>query len=80
MMVNEEIIYDVSEVFKQLMGFGKVCMFKYLWQVLFMLQLNVVVVIQVEIEVVCSGKKVYIVVKMNLLFELEVINVFYEVL
>ncbi len=78
MTANEEITFDVSEVFKQLTGLGKARTLKHLWQAPFTLHQNVVTAIMAEAETAKAGGKARIVAKMNSLLEPEVINALYE--
>ena len=75
---NEEITFDVSEVFKQLTGLGKARTLKHLWQAPFTLQPNVVAAIRAEADAARAGKKAMVVAKMNSLLEPETINALYE--
>ncbi len=78
MTANEEITFDVSEVFKQLTGLGKARTLKHLWQAPFTLQPNVVAAIRAEADAARAGKKAMVVAKMNSLLEPETINALYE--
>ncbi len=75
---NEELCFDVSEVFKQLTGLGKARTLKHLLQAPFTLQPSIVSAIRAEAEIAKSGKPARIIAKMNALLEPQTIEALYE--
>ena len=75
---NESICTDVNNVFVQLTGLGKATKLNHLWQSPFTLHERVIASIENEIKLAKSGKKGYIVAKMNALLEPQVIEALYR--
>lgn len=75
---NEEICQDVSDVFSQLTGLGKVGKPRQLWVSPFTLHNQVLQAIQTETKNAQAGKRAHIIAKMNSLVEPEVIMALYE--
>ncbi|MEQ1814662.1 MAG: polyphosphate kinase 1, partial [Candidatus Nitrotoga sp.] len=75
---NEEICQDVSDVFSQLTGLGKVGMPRQLWVSPFTLHHQVLQAIQTETRNAQAGKRAHIIAKMNSLVEPAVIMALYE--
>lgn len=75
---NEEVAYDVSEVFKQLTGLGKARTLKHLLQAPFTLHATMIDAIKAEAEAARAGKPAKIIAKMNALLEPETIEALYE--
>lgn len=78
MTSNEEITFDVSEVFKQLTGLGQARTLQYLLQAPFTLQATIVAAIKAEASAARAGEKARIIAKMNALLEPETIHALYE--
>ncbi len=75
---NEEICTDTNEVFSQLTSLGKARTLNHLWQSPFTLHSQVLAAIRNETEIARSGKRGYIIAKMNSLLEPETITALYE--
>lgn len=75
---NEEMCADVNEVFVQLTGLGKASQLRHLWQSPFTLHSKVLEAIRNETALAKSGKRAYIIAKMNALLEPQTINALYE--
>lgn len=75
---NEEICQDVSDVFSQLTGLGKVGKPRQLWVSPFTLHNQVLQAIQTETKNAQAGKRAHIIAKMNSLVEPEVVMALYE--
>jgi polyphosphate kinase len=75
---NEQIGEDVSEVFKQITGFGRASALTHLWQAPFSLQPNVVAAIKNETEIARAGRRGRIIAKVNALLDPETIEALYE--
>ncbi len=75
---NEEISADVTEVFKQITGMGKVGDLKHLWRAPFTLHSNILACIKAETEAAKAGRRGQVIAKMNSLLEPETIEALYE--
>jgi polyphosphate kinase len=75
---NDEISADVSDVFKQITGMGKVGALKHLWRAPFTLHSNILAAIQAETAAAKNGRRGQIIAKMNSLLEPVVIEALYE--
>ncbi len=75
---DEAIGADVTEVFQQLTGLGRVKPLQHLWQSPFSLHSNVIASIRREIDAAKAGKPARVIAKMNSLLEPELIGVLYE--
>jgi polyphosphate kinase len=75
---NEDICADVSDLFTQLTGLGRVASLRQLWQSPFTLHKQVLRAIQGETRHAAAGVKAQIVAKMNALLDPDVIAALYE--
>jgi polyphosphate kinase len=75
---REAICSDVSEVFQQLTGLGKVMKLKHVWQAPFALHQRTVEAIENETRMARAGKPARIIAKMNALLEPQVIEALYR--
>ena len=74
---NDEIGEDVNDIFAQLTGLGKATKLRHLWQSPFTLHHQLIKAIQHEADIAKSGKKAYIIAKMNALLDTEIIQALY---
>jgi len=75
---NEEIAADVTDVFKQITGMGKVGALKHLWRAPFTLHSSIIACIKAETAAAKAGRKAQVIAKMNSLLEPETIEALYE--
>ena len=75
---NEELTFDISEVFKQLTGLGKARSLKHLLQAPFTLHSSIIDLIRTEADAARAGRPAKIIAKMNALLEPETIEALYE--
>jgi len=75
---RDAICSDVSEVFQQLTGLGKMMKLKHVWQAPFTMHQRTLAAIDNETRIAKSGKPARIVAKMNALLEPQVIDALYK--